>query len=116
MRAISAADAVSFAIQRTKEFLFRPFSWGTYLKLGLIAIITEGLGSNFNFSSHKGTPPGNLPSLPSTFPIAPVWIAAIAAAVLLAIVVSIFVFYLVTRLRFAYFHCLIHNTTEIRPG
>src|SRR5208283_2793925 len=26
------------------------------------------------------------------------------------------VFYLVTRLRFAFFHCLIHNTKEIRPG
>jgi hypothetical protein len=25
-------------------------------------------------------------------------------------------FYLITRLRFAYFHCLIHNTKEIRPG
>ena len=26
------------------------------------------------------------------------------------------IFYLVTRLRFAFFHCLIHNTSEIRPG
>ncbi len=26
------------------------------------------------------------------------------------------VFYLITRLRFAFFHCLIHNTKEIRPG
>ena len=25
-------------------------------------------------------------------------------------------FYLITRLRFAFFHCLIHNTKEIRPG
>jgi hypothetical protein len=38
------------------------------------------------------------------------------AAVLLVIVVSLFVFYLVTRLRFAFFHCLIHQTKEIRPG
>jgi hypothetical protein len=128
MRAISAADAVSFAIQRTKEFLFRPFNWGTYLKLGLVAIITEGLGSNFNSSSHRtqtssridtlpwGTPPGNAPAFPSPFHLAPVWIAAIVAAVLLAIVISVFVFYLVTRLRFAYFHCLVNNTKEIRPG
>jgi hypothetical protein len=26
------------------------------------------------------------------------------------------IFYVVTRLRFAFFHCLIHNTKEIRPG
>ena len=40
MRAISAVDSVSPAIQRTREFLFRPFTWGTYLKLGLVAIIS----------------------------------------------------------------------------
>jgi hypothetical protein len=37
-------------------------------------------------------------------------------AALLAIVVTLFVVYLVTRLRFAFFHCLIHKTKEIRPG
>jgi hypothetical protein len=46
MRFISAVDSVSLAIQRTRDFLFRPFRWGTYLKLGLVAIITEGIGSN----------------------------------------------------------------------
>jgi hypothetical protein len=40
----------------------------------------------------------------------------ILVAVLVAIVLCIIVFYLVTRLRFAFFHCLIHNTREIRPG
>jgi len=45
MRVLSAADSVSPAIQRTRELLFKPFSWGTYLKLGLVAIITEGAGS-----------------------------------------------------------------------
>ena len=38
------------------------------------------------------------------------------AAVLLALFWRCLIFYLITRLRFAYFHCLIHNTTEIRPG
>jgi hypothetical protein len=116
MRAISAPDAVSLAIERTKEFLFRPFTWGTYLKLGLVAIITEGLGSNINSSSHRNASSGHGPMIHSPFDIPPGWVAAIVAAVLLGIVVSIFLFYLVTRLRFAYFHCLIHNTKEIRPG
>ena len=44
MQPISAVDAVSPAIERTREFLFRPFKWSTYLKLGLVAIITEGVG------------------------------------------------------------------------
>jgi hypothetical protein len=116
MRPVSAVDSVSLAIQRTRDFLFRPFRWGTYLKLGLVAIITEGIGSNSGSSKHGGPPPGHGPIINSPFDIPPVWIAAIIAAVALAILISLVVFYLITRLRFAFFHCLIHNTKEIRPG
>jgi hypothetical protein len=116
MRPISAVDSVSLAIQRTRDFLFRPFRWGTYLKLGLVAIITEGIGSNSGSSKHGGSPPGHGPMINSPFDIPPVWIAAAVAAVLLAILLCLVIFYLVTRLRFAYFHCLVHNTSEIRPG
>ena len=116
MRAISAVDAVSLAIQRTREFLFRPFRWGTFLKLGLVAIITEGIGSNFNSSSHNNHSSEHAPMMNVPFNILPVQVAAIAAAVLLAIFLSIVIFYLVTRLRFAFFYCLVHNTKEIRPG
>jgi hypothetical protein len=113
MLAISAVDAVSLAVQRTRDFLFRPFKWGTFLKLGLVAIITEGLGSNFNSSSHAEHSSGHGPM---AFGFRPEWIVAIVGAVLVAIVLSIVIFYLITRLRFAFFHCLIHNTKEIRPG
>jgi hypothetical protein len=121
MRAISAADAVSPAIQRTRDFLFRPFSWATYLKLGLVAIITEGLGSNFQSSSHSNHPSGShpsghMPNFHSPFEMTFVQIAAIIAALLLALLLSMWIFYLITRLRFAFFHCLIRNTKEIRPG
>jgi len=116
MRAISAVDSVSPAIQRTREFLFRPFSWGTYLKLGLVAIITEGVGNNFRSSSHGGHPSGQGPATSPIFHLTPEWCAAIVAAVLVAILLSFVIVYLITRLRFAFFHCLIHNTKEIRPG
>jgi len=116
MPCISAADCVSPAIQRTREFLFRPFSWGTYLKLGLVAMITEGLGSNLHSNSHGGHSTGHGPMVASPFHLAPEWIAAIVAGVLLVIVLSLFVAYLVTRLRFAYFHCLTHNIKQIWPG
>ena len=116
MRAISAADSVSLAIQRTREFLFRPFNWGTYLKLGLVAIITEGLGATSVPRRTAVIRRDMDQSIHSPFHIPPEWIAAIVAAVLVAIVLSLVVFYLVTRLRFAFFHCLIHNTKEIRPG
>jgi hypothetical protein len=117
MRPISAVDSVSLAIQRTRDFLFRPFNWGTFLKLGLVAIITEGLGSNLHSSSsNSGQSSGHGPMINSPFDIPPVWIAASVAMLLLVMLVSMVVFYLVTRLRFAFFHCLIHNTKEIRPG
>jgi hypothetical protein len=35
---------------------------------------------------------------------------------LLVMLLLFFIFYLITRLRFAFFHCLIHNIKEIRPG
>ncbi len=117
MRAYSAADSVSLAIQRTREFLFSPFNWGTYLKLGLVAIITEYSWSSLRSSSKGGSHSsgqGPLIHSPSQIPV--LWIAASVAGVLLLIVVSLFVFYLITRLRFAFFHCLIHKTKEIRPG
>jgi hypothetical protein len=115
MRAISAVDAVSLAIRRTRDFLFRPFKWGTFLKLGFVAIVTEGLGSNFH-SSHTNHSSGNGPNVYSPFNLRPELIAAIVVAVLVGIVLSILIFYLITRLRFAFFHCLIHNTKQIRTG
>jgi hypothetical protein len=130
MQPISAVDAVSLAIERTKQFLFRPFKWSTYLKLGLVAIITEGVGRNFRSStSHEGhgmehgpgahSPfdfPADVPGAGWPFHLTPQSVVVIAAAVLLAFLIAIFVFYLITRLRFAYFNCLIHNTKEIGPG
>jgi hypothetical protein len=115
MRAISAAECVSLAIQRTREFLFGTFNWGTFLKLGLVAILTEGLGWNFQSSSHNGHSGGNGLNLPPEFHLAQVLVPAIFALALAAIF-SLWMFYLITRLRFAFFHCLIHNTKQIRPG
>ncbi len=116
MVAISASDSVSLAIQRTKVFLFKPFSWGTFLKLGLVAMITEGLGTNMRSSSKGSHTSGSNPLLYSPFDMPPAKIAAMIAGVLLITLVSIWLFYLITRLRFAFFHCLVSNTKQIRPG
>jgi hypothetical protein len=122
MLAISAADAITLALERTRQFLFSPFRWRTYLKLGLVAILTEGLGGNFHGSKQGGFKPGQAPNFhaPGNFPDLgahiPQLIAIVAVVALIIIVVSFVIAYLITRLRFAYFHCLIHNITEIRPG
>jgi hypothetical protein len=46
----------------------------------------------------------------------PELIAVIIACVALAIVLTIAIYYLITRLRFAFFHCLTTQTKEIGPG
>lgn len=118
MPAISAADAISPAIQRTKSFLFRPFRLSTYLKLCLVALLTEGTtGGSFNSfpRGHSSRHATNLSALPH-FHITPVEIGAGIAMLALMTLIGLFIFYLITRLRFAWFHCLVHNIREIRPG
>lgn len=116
MRALSAAEAVSPAINRTREFLFAPpFRWPTFLKLCLVAAITEGLGTNLQSNSHKSHAGGDGLG-PMAFHFSPMIIASIVAMSLLLFVVILLIFYVMTRLRFAYFHCLTTNTRLIRPG
>ena len=52
----------------------------------------------------------------SPFSLTPGWIALIVAGSLLALVIGILLFYLVTRLRFSLFYCLVHQVKELRPG
>jgi len=113
--AISAVEAISPAIQRTKQLLFHPFRLSTYLKLCLVALLTEGFSSNFRSWSH-GHEAHEGPILPSSFNFTSIRIAAVVAMVLLVIVIALAIGYLITRLRFAFFHCLVHNTQQIRPG
>jgi hypothetical protein len=115
MRALSAAEAISPAINRTREFLFAPpFRWLTFLKLCLVAAITEGLGTNLQSNANKSHPAGD--AGPMIYHFSPVMIAAGVAMALLLLVVVLLIFYVMTRLRFAYFHCLVTNTRLIKPG
>lgn len=115
MVTLSAADAISPAIQRTRDFLFRPFRFGTYLKLCLVALLTEGIG-NFQSSGHGGHTSSRVSGAASPFTFTPAVVAEIVAGALLAIAFACLIVYLITRLRFAYFHCLVHNVRQIRPG
>ncbi|HTV06467.1 MAG TPA: hypothetical protein VME86_13955 [Acidobacteriaceae bacterium] len=122
MLPISALDAIGPAIQRTRTFLFRPFRLPTFLKLCLVTLFTEGFGGNFNFSIPSGHSSSSAHFVDSPSTVTPLaslttgHAAAIAAAALAFIVLCFIAYYLITRLRFAYFHCLINNTREIRPG
>jgi hypothetical protein len=118
MQVFSASQAIAPAIERTRNLLFRPFRWGTYLKLCTVAVLTEGFGGNFNFSGPSNSSHSTGTPSPSTtlFHFTSGWIVLIVVAVAVGISIGIYIAYLLTRLRFALFHCLIHKTTEIRPG
>jgi hypothetical protein len=116
MRVISAPDAILPALERTRNLLFRPFRLGTYLKLCAVAVFTEGYASSFNSNlpgSHRATHigPGDFP-----FHLTPVLIAVLVAVLLVVIVLAVLLFYVITRLRFAFFECLIRQSRLIRPG
>jgi hypothetical protein len=112
MHVFSAADAIAPAISRTKRFLFEPFRLGTFLKLSLVAVITEGMSLHLNNSFNHATTPRSMP--PPNFPGAWLGLAILAIAIFIPLVILIA--YLITRLRFAFFHCLVYQVKQIAPG
>lgn len=124
MIALSAAQAISPAIERTKQFLFHPFRLGRFLKLTLVALLTEGGMASCNFGSHL--PSGNTPGLNRPLPpmhmphsnLPAMMIAIVVVAVIAVIVIPIMVAigYLLIRLRFSFFDCVLRQQPLIAPA
>ena len=117
----SAAQAISPAIERTKQFLFKPFRLGTFLKLTLVALLTEGGMSSCNFnwrapSGNTGKPSPSFHMPPIHWPSMQVVIWIVALTVLIVIPVCILISYLVIRLRFSYFDCVLRRQHQIAPA
>jgi hypothetical protein len=116
MLVLSATQAIAPALERTKNLLFRPFRWGTFLKLCAVAVFTEGFSGNFNFSHQGRTTHTHIDTAPLGFHFNPGLIAALVFIGIAVVVLAIVLFYLAIRLRFALFECLIHQTKLIAPG
>lgn len=125
MLLLSATEAISPALTRTRNLLFRPFKWGSFLKLCLVAVFAEGFSGGFNsgFSNsgrttHIGTTHIGNAAFPAHLDpsLIPILIPILLAFVALVFLVAIALFYLVVRLRFALFHCLVYQSREIKPG
>jgi hypothetical protein len=114
MQILSAAEAISPALNRTKRLLFQPFRWGTFLKLCAVAVLTEGFSGNYRFNNSSSAPPASASS--TMFTLNPNWVVGFAAIAVSAVILGFVLLYLVVRLRFALFNCLIHQTRWIRPG
>jgi hypothetical protein len=114
MLVLSATQAIAPAVERTRNLLFRPFAFGTFLKLCAVGVLTEGYSGNFNFSNHHQA--GHLATPPLGFHMTPALAAALVMIAIAVLVLSVVLVYLVARLRFALFDCLVHQTRLIAPG
>jgi hypothetical protein len=117
MTALSATQAIMPAIDRTRKFLFERFRWLTFLKLSLVAALTEGVSIRLRYTVGPAAHPAPAAASATTFPdFISHWLWLIGLLFVLGIPIAVFALYLITRLRFAFFHCLTHNSSEIRPG
>jgi hypothetical protein len=116
---LSAPDALAPAVERTKDLLFRPFRWGTFLKLCAVAVFTGGSSGNYNFSGRGPLGAHRTAHIhPAFTPLhfTPELIAIFLAVLLGALALALAIYYLVVRLRFALFECLIRQNRYLRPG
>jgi len=112
MRVFSAADAVSPRFN-APETCSSGRSSGALSEARLVAILTEGLEATSTPAAvQQALHPYSGSSWP--FHFEPYMIAIAVAAVLLAMILGLLISYLITRLRFAFFHCSF--TTQERFG
>jgi hypothetical protein len=110
MRILSASEAITPAIERTKSLLFRPFQWRHFLKLAAVAFFAE-IGSGFSASS-----PGRSSHLPGVSPAAQALIVAILIGVFFVVlVVGLVMFYVSSRLQLVTLHVVATYQTTIAP-
>lgn len=120
----SATAVISPAIARTRDYLFRPFNLGRFLKLTLVALLTEGGMSSCNlntgFPSGHGSGQPNGLDHPFHLPLlhwqALALFGVILFAVLVAVPIWIVIRYLLIRLRFSFFDCVLYGEDKIGPG
>ena len=116
MKVLSASEAIWPALQRTYYYLFRPFRWETFLKLAAAATVSEGILVSLRF----GIPSASLPDIDTerlkallfSSEFMPITVLACVAA----LVVALLCYYWVIHLRFAFFHCLVHQAKSMRPA
>jgi hypothetical protein len=125
MPRLSAIDAVSPAIERTKTMLFRPFKFKIWMIMGVIGWLAgEGMGGGFNFSFPMGghgpgksapAPPGAPGTPGSHFPVALI-VLTVAVLVVVGAAIAIAFTYLFSRFRFVLFESVLTRQIGIDPG
>ena len=116
MKVYSASEAVWPALRRTNSYLFRPFKVEIFLKLATVATFAEGFIVSFRFLVPDTLPFDLDTAALKSFLLAPAFLPVTILGAMAIFLIGIYCFLLVTRLRFGFIHCLIHQTRDIRAA
>jgi len=116
MNAYSASEAIWPALERTYVYLFRPFKVERFLKLVAVATLSEGFLVSFRFAVSGAEPLAGKATGLQDFLLAPKGLPVTAVAAVALLALGVYGFLLVTRLRFAFVHSLIHHTDAFRSA
>jgi len=116
MTVYSASAAIWPALERTYSYLFRAFKWETFLKLATVATISEGFIVSFRFSVPNAFPLDVDTAALKSFLLAPEFLPVTILGAIAMFLIGVYCVFLVTRIRFGFIHCLIHQTRELRTA
>jgi hypothetical protein len=118
---ISAVDAITPAVEHTKQQLFRPFRIAQWTKLAFVGLLAGELGANScNRASFPQGHPGPTPhpGWPGSLGIDPALLAALGALlgvlIVAAIAVGIIMLYVGSVMRFVLFDSIVAKECHIR--
>jgi hypothetical protein len=117
---MSATDAFSPAIARTKALLFRPFRWATWSRIALLGLATGEFSSgSCNFGSHSGGGGSSTSQTTDSFAALPQWwhnvpMSAIVATALLVFILVLVTLYVNSVARFMLFETVLTARASLR--
>jgi hypothetical protein len=111
MRPLSASEAIGPALERTRDFLARPFRWRTFFKLAAVAFFAEMGGFNSSgFSNSTGNGTHGLP------PAFLAFIIAFAVIIgLVSLVIGLTLLYIGSRLQLVLVELVATRQTWVGP-
>jgi hypothetical protein len=116
MRVYSATEAIWPALLRTADYLFNPFQWKRFFKLATVACVSEGVLVGFRFWTSDAFPAAVSLASVEAFLLAPTVLPYAVVGAIALFLATVYGYYFVIRLRFAFFHSLVHQTAKIRAA
>jgi hypothetical protein len=116
MLPLSPVDAIGPAFNRARNLLLRDFHLGRFLKVALVAALTEGMGGggSYNYSGSRGHGPFPFPTV-SPEQLHLMVVAAVAVLVVGVPILLLFL-YLSARFTFVTFDMVLMQRPFVRPG